>query len=91
MLKYFFVVEIFSFHLSLVCKACVSSLLTLFFISDTKEIYHSNLPIDRAIIFFVGFGVIFILSTMDLIGLNVVFAVTEAGICHRLLFAVDIP
>ena len=53
--------------------------------------WQYNSPIDRAIIFFSGFGVIFILSTMDLIGLNVVFAVTEAGICHLLLFAVDMP
>lgn len=49
-----------------------------------------NLPIDSAIICFSGFGVIFILSTIDLMGLNVVFAVTEAGMCHLLLFAVDI-
>lgn len=35
-------------------------------------------------------GVIFILSTIDLMGLNVVVAVTEAGMCHLLLFAVDI-
>ena len=39
--------------------------------------------------FFLGFGVIFILSTIDLMGLNVVLAVTEAGMCHLLLFAVD--
>ena len=51
---------------------------------------HVNSPIDKAIICFSGFGVIFILSTIDLIGLNVVLAVTEAGMCHLLLFAVDI-
>ena len=51
---------------------------------------HVNSPIDKAIICFSGFGVIFILSTIDRIGLNVVLAVTEAGMCHLLLFAVDI-
>ena len=56
--------------------------------TQAHQIYHS--PIDRAIISFSGFGVIFILSTMDLMGLNVVLAVTEAGMCHLLLFAVDI-
>lgn len=49
-----------------------------------------NSPIDSAINCFSGLGVIFILSTIDLMGLNVVFAVTEAGMCHLLLFAVDI-
>ena len=44
---------------------------------------------DRAIICFAGLGVIFILSTIDLMGLNVVLAVTEAGMYHLILFAVD--
>lgn len=46
---------------------------------------------ERAIICFAGLGVIFILSTIDLMGLNVVLAVTEAGMYHLFLFAVDIP
>ena len=49
----------------------------------------SNSPMERAIICFSGLGVIFILSTIDLMGLKVVLAVTEAGMCHRLLFADD--
>ena len=48
-----------------------------------------NSPMERAIICFSGLGVIFILSTMDRMGLKVVLAVTEAGMCHLLLFAVD--
>lgn len=40
---------------------------------------------ERAIIFLFGLGAIFILSTIDLMGLKVVLAVTEAGMCHPLL------
>ena len=58
----------------------------------TLERQHPSLnsPMERAIICFSGFGEIFILSTIDRMGLKVVLAVNEAGMCHRLLFADDI-